>query len=133
MKSLVLSMLALPLAAAPFSVLAQAQPIASAAYADGAYTGPSANAYYGNIQLVVVIQGGRIAHFRLLDYPSHTGTSRAINQQALPILAQEVLTAQSSQVDFVSGATLTSEAFLQSLSGALHQAGGGGSRAPIGQ
>ena len=132
MKSFVLPILALPFAAPAVPVLAQAQLISSAAYTDGTYTGPSANAYYGNIQLVVVIQGGRIAGFRLLDYPSHTGTSQAINQQALPTLAQEVLTAQSDQVDVVSGATLSSEAFLRSLSGALRQATGN-VKAPLGQ
>jgi uncharacterized protein with FMN-binding domain len=110
--------------------LAQVLPMARGAYTDGTYTGPSANAYYGNIQLVVIVQGGRIASFRLLDYPSHTGTSQEINRQALPMLAQEVLTAQSDRIDFISGATLSSEAFLQSLSGALRQATGDG-KAPI--
>ena len=87
--------------------------------ADGTYTGQSANAYYGDIQVQVVIQNGAITGFRLMSYPSHTGTSIAINRQALPILAQEVITAQSTQVDIVSGATLSSEAFLRSVESAL--------------
>lgn len=122
MKSLALSMLALPAVLFPIPALAQAQQTVSAGYTDGTYTGPSSNAYYGNIQLAVIIKGGRITGFKLLDYPSHTGTSRMINQQALPILAQEVLAAQNEVVDFVSGATLSSQAFLQSLTGALSQA-----------
>jgi uncharacterized protein with FMN-binding domain len=124
MKSFVLSMFTLPavLAGTPVFAQAQVQPVAATGYADGTYTGPSANAYYGNVQLAVIIQGGRITGFRLLDYPSHTGTSQRINQQALPMLAQEVLTAQSGQVDFISGATLSSEAFVQSVGGALSQA-----------
>lgn len=88
-------------------------------WVDGTYTGQSASAYYGDIQVQVVIQNGAIAAFKLMSYPSHTGTSIAINRQALPILAQEVVTAQSTQVDIVSGATLSSEAFLQSVASAL--------------
>ena len=86
---------------------------------DGTYTGQTANAYYGNIQVQVVVQNGAIVGFRLLSYPSHTGTSIEINRQALPILAQEVVAAQNTQVDFVSGATLSSEAFLRSVASAL--------------
>ena len=92
-----------------------------AKFADGTFTGASASAYYGNIQVQVVVKGGQISGFRLLDYPSHTGTSVAINRQALPILAQEVIAAQSVQVDFVSGATLSSDAFLRSVGSALHR------------
>ena len=88
-------------------------------FADGTYTGQSADAYYGNIQVQVVIQHGAIAGFKLLNYPDHTGTSIAINREALPILAQEIISAQSTQVDFVSGATLSSEAFLRSVASAL--------------
>ena len=90
-----------------------------ASIADGTYTGQSADAYYGNVQVQVVIQHGAIAGFKLLSYPSHTRTSIAINRQALPILAQEVISAQSVQVDTVSGATLSSEAFLRSVASAL--------------
>ena len=89
--------------------------------ADGTYTGQSANAYYGDIQVQVVIQNGAIAGFRLMSYPSHTGTSIAINRQALPVLAQEIIASQSTQVDTVSGATLSSEAFLRSVASALQQ------------
>jgi uncharacterized protein with FMN-binding domain len=126
MKVFALSILGLasPLTAAmPASAAAQVVPetslVASAKLADGTYTGSSFNAYYGNIQVQVVVQGGLIAGFRLLDYPSHTGTSIAINRQALPILAQEVIAAQSVQVDFVSGATLSSDAFLRSVGSAI--------------
>ena len=45
-----------------------------------------------------------------------------INQQAMPVLKQEAIQAQSAQVDGVSGATDTSDAFVQSLTSALTQA-----------
>ena len=46
----------------------------------------------------------------------------AINQQAMPILTQEAIQAQRAEVDIVTGATDTSEAFIQSLGAALAQA-----------
>ncbi|MGN6059129.1 MAG: hypothetical protein ACTHOI_11180 [Sphingomicrobium sp.] len=54
------------------------------------------------MQLKVVIQGGPISSFWLVEATSHTGTSVAINRYALPILAQEVVTAHSANVDVVS-------------------------------
>jgi uncharacterized protein with FMN-binding domain len=55
-------------------------------------------------------------------YPDHTGRSVFINQQALPILVQETLQAQTATIDMVSGATYTSEGFEQSLQSAITQA-----------
>jgi len=91
---------------------------------DGTYTGSSENAYYGRVQVQVTITGHRIAAIKVLDYPKDRRTSRYINSQALPLLQQEVVAASSANVDSVSGATLTSEAYLRSLDKALSQAGG---------
>lgn len=91
---------------------------------DGTYTGNSENAYYGRVQVRVTISSHRIAAIRVLDYPSDRRTSRYINSQALPMLEQEVISASSANVDTISGATLTSEAYLRSLDSALSQAGG---------
>ena len=91
-------------------------------YADGTYIGPSVDAYYGNVQMQVSIQGGRVSGFTLLDYPHHTNTSVMINRQALPMLATEVIAAQSANVDVITGATLTSEAFIRSVGSAIQQA-----------
>jgi uncharacterized protein with FMN-binding domain len=53
-------------------------------------------------------------------YPNHTDRSSFINQQALPVLVQEALTAQfTGSIDMVSGATDTSYAFAQSLQAAV--------------
>jgi uncharacterized protein with FMN-binding domain len=94
----------------------------SATYKDGSYTGSVANAYYGNIQVKAVIQGGKLTDVQFLQYPNDRANSVAINQQAMPYLKQEALQAQSAQVDVVSGATDTSEAFVQSLTTALSTA-----------
>jgi len=92
-------------------------------YRDGTYTGGSENAYYGRVQVQVTIASQKIAGIKVLDYPQDRRTSRYINSQALPLLEQEVIAADSANVDTISGATLTSEAYIRSLSSALHQAG----------
>jgi uncharacterized protein with FMN-binding domain len=91
-------------------------------YKDGTYDGPVVDAYYGNVQVEAVIQGGKIADVQFLDYPQDRRTSRFINQQAMPWLSQEAVQVQSAHVDLISGATFTSEAFVQSLQSALDQA-----------
>ena len=82
----------------------------------------SENAYYGDVQVQVTVTNHQVASIKVLDYPSDRRTSRYINSQALPILKQEVIAAQSANVDTVSGATLTSEAYIRSLGNALQQA-----------
>ena len=103
---------------------AQPQPRRSGVYQDGQYTGPVTDAYYGNVQVEAVIQGGRITDVQFLDFPHDRRTSQWINSQATPWLRQEAIQAQSANVNIISGATLTSEAFIQSLQVALKQARG---------
>ena len=91
-------------------------------FADGTYTGPVADAYYGLIQIQASIQGGRLTALKILKYPNDRRTSISINRQALPMLRDEAIGAQSANVDIISGATLTSRAFIQSLGGALKKA-----------
>jgi uncharacterized protein with FMN-binding domain len=95
---------------------------ANSAYADGTYTGPAVDAYYGLIQIQAIVAGGRLNGIKVLQYPSDRRTSVNINRQALPMLRDEVVSAQSANVDIVTGATLTSEAFIRSIGGALQQA-----------
>jgi uncharacterized protein with FMN-binding domain len=52
-------------------------------------------------------------------YPDHTDRSVYINSQAGPYLKQETLQAQSANIQLISGATDTSEAFIQSLQSAI--------------
>jgi uncharacterized protein with FMN-binding domain len=98
--------------------------VASSQYKDGTYTGPEADAYYGNVQVQVTIQSGKIANVNFLDYPQDRRTSARINSIATPYLVTEAIQAQSADVDIISGATLTSEAFVKSLQVALNQAQG---------
>ncbi|MEO8084556.1 MAG: FMN-binding protein [Ardenticatenales bacterium] len=91
-------------------------------YRDGSYSGQIVDAYYGNVQVDAVVQQGRIANVQIPEFPSDRRTSVRINRRALPYLTSEVLQAQSANVDIVSGATLTSEAFIESLQSALRTA-----------
>jgi uncharacterized protein with FMN-binding domain len=57
-----------------------------------------------------------------VQYPQANGRDQQINAYALPILAQEVTQAQSANIDAVSGATVTSDGYIQSLQSAIDQA-----------
>lgn len=91
-------------------------------FADGTYVGPVTDAYYGLIQIQASIQGGRLTSLKVLKYPNDRRTSININRQALPMLRDEAISGQTANVDIISGATLTSKAFVQSLGGALRKA-----------
>ncbi|MDX8449442.1 FMN-binding protein [Mesorhizobium captivum] len=104
------------------SIIHTGMKLAVHGYADGVHTGPAADAYYGIIQLQALVQGGRLTALKILRYPNDRRTSVNINRQALPMLRDEAISAQSAHVDIISGATLTSRAFIQSLGGALEKA-----------
>jgi uncharacterized protein with FMN-binding domain len=91
-------------------------------YKDGTYTGGVADAQWGYVQVQVVIQNSRMADVKFLQYPNDRNRSVEINNYADAQLIQEALQAQSTQVDIVTGATDSSEAFIQSLADALTQA-----------
>lgn len=91
-------------------------------YKDGIFTGAVADAYYGPFQVKVIISGGKITDVQFLQYPNDRENSIAINQEAMPLLKQEAISAQSANVDIVTGATQSSLGFQQSLQSALDQA-----------
>ena len=96
--------------------------VANSLYRDGTYTGDVADAFYGNVQVQATIQGGKITDVQFLDYPQDRRTSQRINQVAVPYLKSEAVQAQSANVNIISGATLTSQAFMQSMQSALSKA-----------
>jgi len=91
-------------------------------YKDGSYTGSTEDAYYGNVQVQATISGGKLTGVTFLQHPDAHANSIYINKQAMPYLEQEAIKAQSAHVDIISGATYTSQAFIQSLTSALSQA-----------
>ncbi|MEP7173710.1 MAG: FMN-binding protein [Aestuariivirga sp.] len=104
--------------------LSQIQVAATAGrYRDGNFTGSAFDAYFGMVQVQANVQNGRLVSVDVLDYPNHQRTSRSINRQALPLLQSEVIRAQGTRVNIISGATLTSRAYLRSLKSALSRAG----------
>lgn len=94
----------------------------NATYKDGTYTGAPSADQWGQVQVQVTVSGGRITNVQFLTYPNERRRSVAINSEVIPILQSEAVQAQSAQVDVISGATLTSESFQQSLESALAQA-----------
>jgi uncharacterized protein with FMN-binding domain len=73
------------------------------------------------VQLTVA--DGVITAVDVVQYPQGNDKDQRINARALPVLVQETLGAQSADVDMVSGATVTSEGYLESLQSAIDQAG----------
>ncbi len=93
--------------------------VAQGQYKDGSYTGPQVDAYWGVVQVQAVVQNGKIADVQFLQYPHDRRTSQRINSAAMPYLQTEAIQAQNANVDLITGATLTSEAFAESLQTAL--------------
>jgi uncharacterized protein with FMN-binding domain len=86
-------------------------------------TGSSADTRWGPVQVQVTVENGTITDVTVVDYPTENGKDRQINARAIPVLVQETLDAQSADIDMVSGATVTSEGYLESLQAALDGAG----------
>jgi len=74
------------------------------------------------VQVSVTIASGSITEVTALQLTNDGGRSVMISNQAAPILRSEVLTAQSAQVQNVSGATYTTHGYLTSLQAALDAA-----------
>jgi len=89
---------------------------------DGTFTGDAVSTRYGPVQVQVTVSGGSIASVDVVEYPNENPRDRQINQQAVPMLVTETTSAQSGQIDMISGATYTSLGYQQSLQSALDQA-----------
>lgn len=91
-----------------------------AEYYDGQYYGDIISAgRWGNMQVVAVIEEGELVDVLIASYPRSTYESDIITRNALPTLISEAIEAQDSDIDFVSRATDSSRAFVQSLDSAL--------------
>ena len=78
---------------------------------------------WGPVQVQITTDGsGTITDVEVVQYPAGNREDEQINSYALPELVQATLDAQSADIDMVSGATVTSEGYLQSLQSALDQA-----------
>ncbi len=95
---------------------------AGASYKDGTYTGSAADTPYGTVQVALVISGGKITNVNFLQMPSDQGHSREVTAYAEPLLKQTTISAQSANIQFVSGATDTSFGYQESIQKALNDA-----------
>ncbi|GAB3450269.1 FMN-binding protein [Phycicoccus ginsengisoli] len=86
------------------------------------YDGDTAQTRWGPVQVRITVKGGTITDAEAVVYPNGNDRDAEINSYALPVLNQEVVQAQSANIDMVSGATVTSDGYLQSLQSAIDQA-----------
>jgi uncharacterized protein with FMN-binding domain len=89
---------------------------------DGTYTGDAVTTRYGPVQVEITVSNGQITSSAVTQVPWGNGRDQQINGYAVPILNDEVVRAQGSGIDMVSGATYTSEGYVQSLQSAIDQA-----------
>jgi uncharacterized protein with FMN-binding domain len=85
-------------------------------------TGSVASTQWGPVQVQLTMSGDTITKVTVLQQPSGNPKDTEINANALPILIQETKQADNAQIDMVSGATVTSTGYIQSLQSALDQA-----------
>ncbi|WP_055529380.1 FMN-binding protein [Streptomyces graminilatus] len=76
--------------------------------------GPVVKTEKGDVQVEVTFAGSKISSVRMLKQPNHPQTTAAV-----PVLIKGTLAAQSADVDTVSGATITSDAYKKSLQAAI--------------
>lgn len=88
----------------------------------GTLTGDTIDTRYGPVQVAVTLTDGKVTGVQVLQVPSENGRDRSIAASAVPKLTKEALAAQTARIDTVSGATYTSEGYIQSLQSALDQA-----------
>ncbi|MFE7650050.1 FMN-binding protein [Streptomyces phaeoluteigriseus] len=84
----------------------------------GAITGDASQTQYGAVQVRVTVSNGKITKAETVQAPKG-GQSDQITADAVPRLNQAALTAQSADIDAVSGATFTSEGYKKSLQSAI--------------
>jgi uncharacterized protein with FMN-binding domain len=100
----------------------------------GTATGDAISTQYGNAQVKVTVENGKITKIEALQLQGNDPRSVQISSSAEPTLQQEALTTQTAAVDAVSGATFTSASYMQSLQSALDKLGfkaADGSRATL--
>lgn len=94
----------------------------ASAVLNGTFTGADFPNRFGDVQVRVVISNKHITDVQAVQLPTDRAESAYISQQVGPWLRSEALQAQSANIDIISGATYTSQSYVQSLESALKQA-----------
>ncbi len=87
------------------------------------YTGDAVDTRWGPVQVEIAVSNGQIVSADVVQVPWENDHDIQINTYAVPILNSEVVAAQSANIDSVSGATVTSGGYQQSVQSAIDQAG----------
>lgn len=82
-------------------------------------TGPSVSTRFGPVQVAATVANGKLCDVQALSWPNGDRRSQGINQQAIPMLHDLALQAGSASFSNISGATITTTAYKQSLQAAL--------------
>ena len=77
---------------------------------------------FGPLQVRITVASGKITDIVLVAVPGGNARADQISEAALPTLRAHALSAQSADVDTVSGATATSDAYRKSLQAAIDKA-----------
>jgi uncharacterized protein with FMN-binding domain len=94
----------------------------AAAAAGGTYAGAVVQTRFGSVQVQITVKAGAITDVTALKLTDDDRKSIQISNRAAPLLRSEVLAAQSADVQTISGATVTSDAYLTSLQAAIDAA-----------
>lgn len=94
----------------------------SSGLADGTFTGDAVQTQFGPVQVEITVSGGQVTKSVVTQVPWNDRRDQEINSYAVPVLNSEVVQAQSANIDMVSGATYTSDGYIQSLQSAIDQA-----------
>jgi uncharacterized protein with FMN-binding domain len=87
-------------------------------------TGDSSNYSYGILSVKVTVSGTTITNISIASIDDGGNPrSQSIDQQSIPLLEQQALSAQSANIQGVSGASYTTAGFEQSLQSALSKLG----------
>jgi uncharacterized protein with FMN-binding domain len=86
------------------------------------YQGSTVQTRWGPIEVTITVSKGRITAVTVPIRPNGTFRDAQINAYALPALRQATLDAQSADIDSVSGATVTSDGYRESLQSAVDAA-----------
>ena len=87
----------------------------------GQLTGNAVDTPFGTVQVQISVANGVITDVQALQLPRGGGHTGQVSAYAGPQLRSEALAAQSAQIDSISGATYTSQGYMQSLQSALDQ------------
>lgn len=94
----------------------------SASSASGTYTGDAVQTRWGTVQVQITVANGKITDAQAVQYPNENPKDQQINAYAVPVLNSEAVAAQSASIDAVSGATVTSDGYIESLQSAIDAA-----------